>query len=64
MVEPIAVVGIDRCGRILGIERLDPGGTVRIRGAAMMLEMAASHALPSAGARLTARPMLAGCRDV
>ncbi len=64
MVEPLAVVGIDRCGRILGVERLVPGGIVRIRGAAMMLEMATSHPLPSTGARLTVRPMLARCRDV
>lgn len=54
---PLAVVGIDRDGVVIGAVVLPPGGLVTVAGAAAILELPVSVAVPDPGAVLAWAPL-------
>lgn|GEM_PF-3009019 len=60
MVEPLTVTALDAAGHVLAVLPLPPRRLVRVPGAAMLVETAATHPAPPLGAVLVARPILGG----
>jgi hypothetical protein len=53
MAEPLAVVGLDAAGAVVGSSRLVPGGRVEVAGAVAVLELPARVTVPQPGTVLT-----------
>ena len=53
MAEPLAVVGLDAAGTVVGSSRLVPGGRVEMAGAVAVLELPAGVTVPQPGTVLT-----------
>ncbi len=53
MAEPLAVVGLDAAGTVVGSSRLVPGGRVKMAGAVAILELPAGVTVPQPGTVLT-----------
>lgn len=54
---PLAVVGIDPAGVVIGAVTLRPGSLVKVAGAAAILELPVSVAIPDPGAVLAWAPL-------